>query len=112
LAPAHGRETHAQRIIGGLLFLPLLILIRGAADYLSNYCMGWVSERVINDLRFDVLSKLTTLSLDYFTRSTTGDMLTRINVDTMNLHRALRQGTADLVKEAVTMLSVLGLSSR
>ena len=79
-----------RRALGGLLLLALLVSVRSMADYLSGYCMGWVSERVINDLRGDVLEKLSTLSLDYFNRSTTGDMLTRINTDTVNLHRALR----------------------
>ncbi len=106
--PRAGLTLDKKRIIGALLFLPFFALIRGTTDYASNYCMGWVSERVINDLRIDVLAKLTSLSLDYFNRSTTGDMMTRINTDTVNLHRALRQGTADLVKESVTMVSVLG----
>jgi ABC-type multidrug transport system fused ATPase/permease subunit len=105
--PRRGVRFDWQRMAGGLLLLPLLALVRGATDYASNYCMGWVSERVINDLRCDVLAKLTSLSLDYFNRSATGDMLTRINADTVNLHRAMRQGTADLVKEFFTMLSVL-----
>jgi ATP-binding cassette, subfamily B, bacterial MsbA len=104
--PRAGGRMDAQRILGGLLFLPLIALLRGTTDYLSNYCMGWVSERVINDLRCDVLSKLTSLSLDYFTRATTGDMLTRVNVDTMNLHRALRQAGSDLVRESFTILGV------
>ncbi|HMJ89084.1 MAG TPA: ABC transporter ATP-binding protein, partial [Candidatus Acidoferrum sp.] len=105
--PRVGAEFTWQRIVGGLLLLPLLALVRGSTDYLSNYCMGWVSERVIADLRFDVLAKLTSLSLDYFNNSTMGDMLTRINTDTMNLQRALRQGCADLVKEVFTIGSML-----
>lgn len=105
--PRAGIDLDWRRVLGCLLFLPLLGLVRGLTDYASNYCMGWVSERVINDLRCDVLAKLTSLSLDYFNRSTTGDMLTRINADTMNLHRAMRQGTADMVKEVFTMISVL-----
>src|SRR5688572_25408914 len=63
--PRVGVKLDWQRILGGLMFLPLLALVRGTTDYASNYCMGWVSERVINDLRCDVLSKLTSLSLDY-----------------------------------------------
>src|ERR1041385_5933459 len=74
--PRVGVTLRWQQVLGGLLFLPLLALLRGATDYGSNYCMGWVSERVINDLRCDVLAKLTSLSLDYFNRSATGDMLT------------------------------------
>ena len=105
--PRAGVPLDWQRILGGLMFLPMLVLLRGVMDYASNYCTSWVSERVINDLRCDVLAKLTSLSLDYFNRSTTGDMLTRINADTSNLHRALRQGTGDMVKESFTMFSVL-----
>ncbi len=104
--PRAGMSFDWQRVLGGILLLPLLAFARGGSDYLGNYCMGWVSERVIANLRYDVLAKITSLSLDYFNRSTTGDMLTRINTDTMNLHRALRQGCADLVKELFTMFSV------
>src|SRR5262245_8052660 len=46
-----------RQAIGFLLFLPLLVAIRSVADYLSNYCMGWVSERVIRDLRLDIMEK-------------------------------------------------------
>jgi len=105
--PRRGVDFDWRRILGGLMFLPVLAVIRGTVDYLSNYCMGWVSERVIADIRYDVLAKLTSLSLDYFNRSTTGDMLTRINTDTVNLHRALRQGCGDLVKETFSMCAVL-----
>jgi subfamily B ATP-binding cassette protein MsbA len=105
--PRIGAQITWQRIVGALALLPLLALLRGGTDYLSNYCMGWVSERVIADLRYDVLGKLTSLSLDYFNKSTTGDMLTRINTDTLNLQRALRQGCADLVKETFTICGVL-----
>jgi ABC-type multidrug transport system fused ATPase/permease subunit len=105
--PRAGLKLDWRQIMGGLIFLPLLAMVRGVTDYWSNYCMGWVSERVVNDLRCDILTKLTSLSLDYFNRSTTGDMLTRMNADTVNLHRAMRQATGDLIKESFTMISVL-----
>ena len=105
--PVIGAKIGWQRILGGLLFLPLLVSFRSVTDYLAAYCMGWVSERVINDMRGEVLEKLTGLSLDYFNRSTIGDMLTRINTDTATLHRALRLGCGDLVKEPFTIVGVL-----
>lgn len=106
--PRQGRLLDWRQIVGAILFLPLLVSMRSSTDYLSSYCMGWVSERVINDLRLDVLGKLSTLSLDFFTRSTTGDLLTRINSDTSKLLRCLRLGAADLIKETVSLISVLG----
>ncbi|MEO6035710.1 MAG: ABC transporter ATP-binding protein [Verrucomicrobiota bacterium] len=96
--PKFGGTFNWQRFLGGLLFLPLLALVMSATDYMADYFMGWVNERVINDLRIDVLTKLNTLSLDYFNRSRTGDLITRVNVDTTNLHKALKDSCGDLIK--------------
>src|SRR5262245_32726195 len=64
--PRIGEPPTTRQIVGVLLFLPLLVLIRSAADYISNYSMGWVSERVVRDMRLDIMEKLSTLSLDFF----------------------------------------------
>src|SRR5262249_8358312 len=90
-----------------LLLFPLLALIRGSSGYLSTYCLAWVSERVVNDLRVDVFRKLSSLSLDFYNRSTTGDLLTRVNVDTASLQRCLNLGLADLIQEPVTILGIV-----
>lgn len=104
--PLKGRALDWRMMLGGVLFLPLLVAVRSTTDFLNSYYMGSVSERVSNDLRNDVLSKLSTLSLDFFNRSATGDLMTRIAGDTTNLQRALRVGAADLIKESFTLVSV------
>lgn len=106
--PRAGVPLGWRQILGGMLFLPLIVLIRGATDYLSTYCMGWVSERVINELRLDVLRKISGLSLAFFHQSRTGDLLTRINSDTLTLLRCLQTGIADFVKESLSLVCVLG----
>jgi subfamily B ATP-binding cassette protein MsbA len=105
--PLVGRPMDAPQIIGCLLLLPGLLLIRGILGYLNGYLLKWVSERVINDLKFDVTRKLHTLSLDFFHRAKSGDLLTRINGDTKDLYSALNFGVSELVKEPITILSTL-----
>ncbi len=102
--PLKGRELDGRQIFGGLLFLPVLIGLRGFLGYLSTYCTSWVSYRFIRDLRVDVLAKLQSLSLAYHQRATTGDLLTRINNDTAALHRCMILGFADLTKEPVSIV--------
>jgi subfamily B ATP-binding cassette protein MsbA len=97
-----------RQILGILLFLPALVGIRATADYLNNYCIGWVSERVIRDMRLDLMTKFSSLSLDFFSRFKTGDLLTRINLDTQNLLRCMRVGGADVIKESITVVAVFG----
>lgn len=104
--PLAGRPIDSRQFLGGFLLLPVLVGIRGILGYFSTYCMCWVSERVMNDLRIDVLTKLNQLSLDFFNRSTMGDLMTRINGDTAALYRCMSLGFADLIKEPITVLSV------
>ena len=108
--PQVGRPIDARQVLGGFLLLPVLVAIRGMLSYFSTYCMCWVSERVMADLRADVLRKLNSLSLDFFNRSTLGDLITRINGDTASLYRCLALGFGDLIREPMTILClVLGL---
>lgn len=102
--PRAGRAIDWQQMLGGILLLPVLVSVRGYIGFLSSYCMGWVSERVVNDLRADVLIKLNTLSLDYFNRAKMGDLITRVNKDTSMLHRSLDTGLSMIIKEPVTIV--------
>ena len=105
--PRVGREIDTRQVIGGLLFLPLLVGLRGLSRYLSAWAMASVGERVVNDLRCDVLKKLQSLSMDYFNRSTMGDLMMRVNGDTAALNRCLSIGFMDSIKEPFTMIGIV-----
>jgi subfamily B ATP-binding cassette protein MsbA len=107
ILPKTGRKLDIYQILGGLLILPALGLFRGYVGYLSSYCMNWVSERVIKDMRLDVLCKLNSLSIDFFNRSTMGELLARVNGDTTALYRCLSLGFSDLVKEPVQIIGLV-----
>jgi subfamily B ATP-binding cassette protein MsbA len=104
--PKHDRKLDLKQLVGIFLFLPLFTAFRSFSSYLSSYFLAYTSEHVVNDLRVKVLETLSCLSLDYFNRSTMGDMITRINGDTGNLQRCLRNGVEHIIKEPVTILSV------
>ena len=105
--PFMGRHMDWRQVLGGLLFLPLLVIVRGAMGYLTTYCLMWTSERMVNDLRVAVLKKLNSLSLDFFNRSTMGDLLTRINGDTTTLQSSLTGSLSDAIKDPMTIISMV-----
>ena len=104
--PRVGREIDIRQILGGLFFLPLLVGLRGLTSYLSAWAMAFVSSNVVNDLRCDVLKKFQSLSLDYFNRSTMGDLLQRVNGDTAALNRCLSEGFTDALTQPFTMFGI------
>jgi len=105
--PRVGREIDARQVIGGILFLPLLIGLRGLSRYFSAWAMTSLSENVVNDLRSDVLNKLQSLSMDYFNRSTMGDLLQRVNGDTAALNRCISLGFTDSIVAPFTMIGIV-----
>ena len=107
MLPRTGQPITPLQVAGAVLFLPLLMLLRSGASYLSAYCMTWVSTRVVRDMQIRVLEKLHSLSLDYFNKSTLGDLTTHISGDTRRIFDAMNNGFSDLIKEPFTLLSIL-----
>jgi len=105
--PRSGQPITPWQAAGAVLFLPFLMLVRSGAGYLSAYCMTWVSVRVVRDMQIRVLEKLHSLSLDYFNKSTLGDLTTHIGGDTKRIYDAMNNGFSDLIKEPFTLLSIL-----
>lgn len=105
--PRSGKPITLWQAAGAILFLPMLMLLRSGASYLSAYCMTWVSVRVVRDMQIRVLEKLHSLSLDYFNKSTIGDLTTHIGGDTKRIYDAMNNGFSDLIKEPFTLLSIL-----
>lgn len=108
LLPLPGEEVQLH----GVFILVALLVgtagLRGVCNYLSSYCMRWSSEYTIRDLKRTVLAKVQSLSLDYFNQSAMGDMLTRIDIDTVALNKAWGLALTDLVRQPLTFIATIG----
>ena len=107
ILPRSGQPITPLQAAGAVLFLPFLMALRALSNYLSAYCMTWVSARVVRDMQLRVLEKLHSLSLDYFNKSSLGDLTTHISGDTRRIFDAMNNGFADLIKEPFTLVSIL-----
>jgi len=105
--PLKDRPMDWKQGLCGFLLLPLLVLLRGALGYGSSYCLAWSGQRITNDVKTDAFRKISTLSLDYFMKTPTGEIITRIENDTIAINNFLRMGLNDLVKEPTTIFWAL-----
>jgi subfamily B ATP-binding cassette protein MsbA len=87
--------------------LPLVMIVRGACDFGTTYLMNWVGGRVVNDLRGLFFEHLQTLSLDYFTETKTGELISRATNDVGALQNSITVVVGDLVKQPCTLVGVV-----
>ena len=87
--------------------LPAVMATRGICEFVSTYLMNWVGLRTVMDLRIKMFSHLQKLSLDYYTGTRTGELMSRVTNDTSAVQLGLANVVEDVIKEPVTLVSVL-----
>ena len=95
------------QVLGFALLLPLTMLARGVSDFFSNYLMNWVGLRSVTDLRVRVFEHLQSFSLDFYTESRTGEVISRVTNDVGLVQQSISSVVEDIIKQPVTLLSVL-----
>ena len=68
--------------------------------------MNWVALRAVMDLRVQLFAQLQRLSLDYFTGTRTGELISRVTNDVQLVQAAISNVIEDIVKEPVALISV------
>jgi len=106
--PIRGRDLDWKQCLGCLLFIPATIMLRGVLGYGSSYLMTWSGQRITNAVKNDAFRKVSSLSLDFFQKTTTSELINRIESDGAALNNFLKLGLSDLVKEPSTIFFSLG----
>ena len=88
--------------------IPAIMLLRNSLAYLSVYLTNWSAMHAIADIRTKLFSHLQNLSLGFFNRASTGDLIARITSDTQVLFSIIGGTFASMVKDPVTILCLLG----
>lgn len=95
------------QVAGVAAVLPAAMIGRGVCDFLGTYFMNWVGLRAVVDLRVRMFAHLQRLSLDFYSGSRTGELISRVTNDTGLVQAALSNVIEDLIKEPVTLVCVL-----
>lgn len=80
-------------VLGGLF-------IKHVTIFIYQCTMGDVSQRVMRDVRYKVYHKIQALSLDYFSKKRTGELVSRITNDVAIIENAVSYGLTDLFRES------------
>jgi len=77
---------------------------KGLGAYVSSYLMTDVGQRVVMDLRNRLYRHILNQSASFFSRHTSGQLVSRITSDVAQVQTAASETLADLVRESVTVV--------
>ncbi|MCG3120819.1 MAG: Lipid A export ATP-binding/permease protein MsbA [bacterium] len=95
------------RLCGVIL---VLIFLKSVFEYLQAYAMAHVEQGVIKDLRYDLYRHLNELSLSYFNRTRTGQLISRITNDVTLVNGGVSAGFVTLIKNPLLILAYLAMA--
>ena len=97
----HRNPTEMTRLIG--LFLGLVVL-QGLCSMGHSYLTAWVSQRVVADFRRHLFGHLQNLSVSFFARRRTGELLSRLMNDVTVMQSVVTETPIDSAKQMVTFV--------
>ncbi len=89
------------------LAIPAIMAVRSLCSYGSTYCMQWVSNRVVSDIRVQLFSKMVRHSMDFFNKMRSGFLMSRITNDTRVMQMALTSVSSDVFKQPITIVGAI-----
>jgi len=85
----------------------LLYLVKGVFEYLQAYLMGFVGQKVVNDIRNLVFSSLQRQPLSYFDKTPTGSSISRVINDVNLVQTAVTDAFTAIMKDAFSIIGLL-----
>jgi len=84
-------------------------LIKGVAEYLATYFINFIGHSVVRDLRNLLYSRIIQQSMAFFTRNSTGRLMSAVTSDIERIQFAVSQTAADFLKQSFTLVGLLGV---
>jgi ATP-binding cassette, subfamily B, bacterial MsbA len=97
-----------QKNIRILYWLPpviaLVFIFKGISDFVQYYLMSFIGQSVIRDLRDEMFAKLEDMSVGFFVRHSTGELLSQMNNDVSMVQGAMTNAVQGILRDAVTVV--------
>ena len=96
-----------------IMWFPFLLVaifaLRGAANFLGDLALHWVSSRVVFDLRQITFAHLLRLPVSFFDRNAAAELTSKITFDTQQIGAVTSQALTTLVQDSLKLVVALVL---
>ncbi len=91
------------------LFVIVCFIIRGIFHFLSNYCLAWVGNNVVADLRQSIFEHVMAMPVAFHDKTSTGTLISKLTFDTEQVLQATSKSLLTMVQQGGFVIGLLGL---
>jgi ABC-type multidrug transport system fused ATPase/permease subunit len=84
-------------------------LVYWGATYAQTYLVGWVGQRVLQDLRIQLFAHLQSLSISFYSRRQAGVLISRLTNDIQALDQLVSDGIVTLFGASLTLVGTAAI---
>ncbi len=100
-----------ERDAAAIRWMPLIIIalfvVRGLAGYAASYCMAWVGNRLVMDLRAQMFARLLELPTPYYDDQASGNLISKLTFDVTQVTAAATSVLVAIFKDGVAIIGLL-----
>src|SRR5689334_23174116 len=97
-------QRNLQGMTTTIAFFLSLVIAQGLLSVGHSYMTAWVSQHIMADFRTHVFAHLQRLSLSFFAKRRTGEILSRVMNDVSVIQTTLTETPIDSTKQVVTLI--------
>ncbi|MBE2895550.1 lipid A ABC transporter ATP-binding protein/permease MsbA [Pasteurellaceae bacterium HPA106] len=87
----------------------ILIFFRGLSNFVSTYCLAWVSGKVIMVMRRRLFKHMMYMPVTFFDNNSSGKLLSRITYDSEQVAASSSGALVTIVREGAYLISLLAV---
>ena len=100
-------NTNSSLMKWAPIFVICCFLVRGVCHFFGNYCLAWVGNHVVADLRQDVFQHIMGLPVAFHDNQSTGTLISKLTYDTEQVLQATSKALLTLVQQGAMVLGFL-----
>lgn len=89
------------------LFVVVCFIVRGISHFVGNYCLAWVGNNVVADIRQKLFDHIMKLPVAYHDKESTGTLISKLTFDAEQVLQATSKALLTLVQQGAFVIGLL-----
>ena len=91
------------------LFVVVAFLFRGIFHFVANYCLAWVGNHVVTDLKQSLFEHIMAMPVSFHDKESTGGLISKLTFDTEQVLNSVSRSILVIVQQSAFVIGLIGL---